>query len=157
MKKDVAEIIEGFGFVQVGDGDFVEAGYFAREVSLDTDALEGRDDEERRGFEVDGIAQTLLEGVFQPGLFPFEFPDEVVLEVGIGATAGDGFLEGEAFFVAESSGVEVTDKLKEIQKPGLRFCGFAERFTAPFGDEFRWSHLRWAGHGAGIIASGGGC
>ena len=55
MEENVAEFGEGFGFIQVFDGDFVQVGFFTGEVGLDADQLEGGDDEQGRGFEVNGI------------------------------------------------------------------------------------------------------
>ena len=56
MEENVSRsLAKGSGLFRVFDGDFVQVGFFTGEVGLDADQLEGGDDEQGRGFEVNGI------------------------------------------------------------------------------------------------------
>ena len=122
--------------VQFDNGDLVPDGLHAGEVGLNTDGAEGGHDEERRRFEVDLVAQQLVQRGFQVVVAALELPGETAFEVGVGEAARHPLFKGEGVPVAVFDGSRVADQRADVQEHLLGRLFLPEVYVLPLGDEY---------------------
>ena len=125
---------------QFQDRDFVENGLHPRKVGAYLYPPEGRYNQQRRGFQIDLVAEQLVERAWQLIVAALELPAESVFQVSVGKTTGNPLFKGESVRVAVGYWSRMTYQGAEVQEHFLRRLLFTKLSVAPLGDELRWRH-----------------
>ena len=148
----LVRVVEGVAeFRQVGlpgqfrHRDFVEHRFHTGKVGADADGVEGRDDEQGRGLQVDLVPEQLVHRTVKVGVAALELPAEAALKVGVGDPAGHRLFEGEYVLVAVVPGGGMAQDAADVQEHLLGRLFLAKVAAEPLGDECRGTHAGFAG------------
>ena len=143
-EEGAAQFDQMFRLVQSRNRDFVQDGFHAREIGADEYVAKRRDDEQGRRFQVNLIAQQLVESSRQLVITTLELPAETLLEVGVSKAAGHRLLKGEHVGVAVGHRAGMADQGADVEEHFLRRLLLAKADVMPLGDKLLWSHTRYS-------------
>ena len=136
----VAQLVQVVGLVQFQYRYLVQHRLHPRKVGANQDGLKGGNDEQRRGFQIDLVAEQLGKGPFQLAVPALELPAEMVFQVGVGPPARHRLLKGKGFRVAVFRRRGVARQGAKVIEKRLRPLTLPKAAVFPLGDKFRRRH-----------------